>query len=322
MKTTVIIAFVAAFLINLLLMPMLIPMLRALKFGQTIREIGPKWHEKKGGTPTMGGIGFLVITTIAALILCKSPHLKIGIIFAALYGVIGFLDDFIKVVLKRNLGLNEKQKLALQILVTVAYLVLSVNKGYIDTSLWIPFTNINLELSWFYVIFISVFMIGFTNAVNLTDGLDGLAATVTGVVCIFFVFAANILSGNNAYNGEVGVYAAALLGALIAFLAFNKHPAKVFMGDTGSLFLGGAVSIFAIILKIELILVLVGIIYVIEAFSVILQVFWFKRTGKRIFLMSPIHHHFEMKKYKETKIVFMFSAVTVVFCIVSVFALI
>ena len=321
MKTTIIIAFFATFLINLVVMPLLIPVLRALKFGQTIREIGPKWHEKKGGTPTMGGIGFLLITTIAALVLCKTPHLKVGIIFAALYGVIGFIDDFIKVVLKRNLGLNEKQKLVLQILVTVSYLVICVNKGYVDTSLWIPFTNINLELSWFYVVFISVFMIGFTNAVNLTDGLDGLAASVTSVVCVFFVIAANMLAVNNLYNGEVAIYASALLGALVAFLVFNWHPAKVFMGDTGSLYLGGAVAIFAIILKIELLLVLVGIIYVIEAFSVILQVFWFKRKGKRIFLMSPIHHHFEMKKYKETKIVFMFSAVTVVACVISVLAL-
>lgn len=322
MKTPILIAFIAAFVINLILMPIIIPMLKALKFGQTIREIGPSWHSKKGGTPTMGGVGFLFVTVIISLVMCKSPHVKMGIVFAALYGIIGFIDDFIKVVLKRNMGLNEIQKLVLQIVVTVTFLVISINKGYIDTYIWIPFANITFDFSWFYVIFISVFMIGFTNAVNLTDGLDGLAATVTSIVCLFFVFAASVIAMPGEYNKEVAIFASALLGSLIAFLAFNKYPARVFMGDTGSLFLGGAVSIFAILLKIELILVVVGIIYVIEAFSVILQVAWYKKTKKRIFKMAPIHHHFEMSGYKETKIVMMFSAVTAVFCIISIFAII
>ncbi len=322
MKTPILIAFIAAFVINLILMPIIIPMLKALKFGQTIREIGPSWHSKKGGTPTMGGVGFLFVTVIISLVMCKSPHVKMGIVFAALYGIIGFIDDFIKVVLKRNMGLNEIQKFVLQIVVTVTFLVISINKGYIDTYIWIPFANITFDFSWFYVIFISVFMIGFTNAVNLTDGLDGLAATVTSIVCLFFVFAASVIAMPGEYNKEVAIFASALLGSLIAFLAFNKYPARVFMGDTGSLFLGGAVSIFAILLKIELILVVVGIIYVIEAFSVILQVAWYKKTKKRIFKMAPIHHHFEMSGYKETKIVMMFSAVTAVFCIISIFAII
>lgn len=322
MKTPILIAFIAAFVINLILMPIIIPMLKALKFGQTIREIGPSWHSKKGGTPTMGGVGFLFVTVIISLVMCKSPHVKMGIVFAALYGIIGFIDDFIKVVLKRNMGLNEIQKLVLQIVVTVTFLVISINKEYIDTYIWIPFANITFDFSWFYVIFISVFMIGFTNAVNLTDGLDGLAATVTSIVCLFFVFAASVIAMPGEYNKEVAIFASALLGSLIAFLAFNKYPARVFMGDTGSLFLGGAVSIFAILLKIELILVVVGIIYVIEAFSVILQVAWYKKTKKRIFKMAPIHHHFEMSGYKETKIVMMFSAVTAVFCIISIFAII
>ncbi len=322
MKATIIIAFIVSFIINLIITPLLIPVLKALKAGQTIREIGPKWHEKKGGTPTMGGIGFLVVVTLTCLILVKSVQVKLALVFALLYGIIGFMDDFIKVVLKRNLGLNEKQKLLLQIIVTVLFLLICVNKGYIDTTIWIPFFNITFDFDWFYIIFISVFMIGFTNAVNLTDGLDGLAASVTSIVCIFFVFASYVLTDNAVHLGDVGVFSASLLGALMAFLAFNFHPAKLFMGDTGSLYLGGAVAIFSILLKIELILVLVGIIYVVEAFSVIIQVLWYKTTKKRVFLMAPIHHHFEMKKVKETKIVFAFSLVTLIACIISFISLI
>ncbi len=306
-------SFLISFAVCTVLNFFLVPALRYLKFGQTIREEGPKWHEKKSGTPTMGGIGFLVVSVAVALIFCKNYAVKMGIVFSALYGLIGFADDFIKIALKRNLGLSAKQKLALQILVTVIFLVYLTSAGLIETYVNIPFFNVKLELSWFYIVFITLFLIGFTNAVNLTDGLDGLAAGVTEIVALFFALAGIKL------GSEVSVFASALSGALLGFLFFNFHPAKMFMGDTGSLFLGGAVAMFAILLKMELILVIVGIIYVVEAFSVIIQVSYYKKTRKRIFLMSPIHHHFEMKGMNEVKIVSMFSLVTVVACVLAYF---
>jgi len=317
MDKTVYISLIVSFVLTAVIMPLLIPVLHRMKFGQTIREVGPKWHEKKNGTPTMGGICFLAVATVVPLAVCTTPALRLGIAAAFLFGVIGFADDFIKIYYKRNLGLNEKQKLAGQVLVSVLFLVLAVKLGYVSTEIAIPFTNINLNLSWFYIIFIAVFMVGFTNAVNLTDGLDGLAGSVTAVVTLFFTIAAILLR-----SYDVSYYAATLTGSLIGFLIYNYHPAKVFMGDTGSLFLGGAVCVLAILLKLELVLILVGIIYVIEAFSVILQVAYFKKTKKRIFLMAPIHHHFEMKGMKEVQIVYIFSLVTLVCAIISVFAVI
>ncbi len=317
MDKTVYISLIVSFVLTAVIMPILIPVLHKMKFGQTIREVGPKWHEKKNGTPTMGGVCFLVVSTVVAFAACRTPALRLGIIAAFLFGVIGFADDFIKIHFKRNLGLNEKQKLIFQTLVSVVFLVLAVKLGYVTTEISIPFTNINIDFSWFYVIFIAVFMIGFTNAVNLTDGLDGLAGSVTAVVTLFFTIAAILLR-----SYDVSYYGGALTGALIGFLIYNYHPAKVFMGDTGSLYLGGAVSVLAILLKMELILILVGIIYVIEAFSVIIQVVYFKKTQKRIFLMAPIHHHFEMKGLKEVQIVYIFSLVTLVCSIIALFAVI
>lgn len=317
MDTMVYISLLVSFVLTAIIMPMLIPLLHRLKFGQTIREIGPKWHEKKNGTPTMGGACFVLIISIVSFVICKSPALRVAIGAAFLFGVIGFLDDFIKIYFKRNLGLNEKQKLLGQTLVSVVFLVVSVKLKYITTIVSIPFTDVAIDFSWFYIFFMAVFMIGFTNAVNLTDGLDGLATSVTTVVTLFFTVAAILLR-----SYEVSCFAASITGALIGFLIYNYHPAKVFMGDTGSLFLGGAVSIIAILLKMELMLLLVGIIYVIEAFSVIIQVFYFKRTGKRVFLMAPIHHHFEMKGFKEVKIVYMFSLVTLVCGFIALFGVI
>ncbi len=308
--------FLISFLVCTVVNFFLVPALRYLKFGQTIREEGPKWHEKKSGTPTMGGIGFLLVSVVVALLLCKDHGVRIAIIFSALYGFIGFADDFIKIILKRNLGLTAKQKLALQILVTVAFLVYLTVKGYLETYVLIPYFNVKLELSWFYIVFATVYLVGFTNAVNLTDGLDGLAAGVTEIVALFFAFAGIKLSS------EIGIFASALAGALLGFLLFNFHPAKMFMGDTGSLFLGGAVAAFAIILKLELLLVIVGVIYIIEVLSVTIQVLYFKKTKKRIFLMSPIHHHYEMKGFKEKQIVAMFCGVTLLACILAMFAVI
>jgi len=317
MDKTVFIALIISFVLTAVVTPLLIPVLHRLKFGQTIKEIGPAWHEKKNGTPTMGGICFILISTVVALVVCSSPALKLAIAAAFLFGVIGFADDFIKVYLKRNLGLNEKQKLIFQTLVSVVFLTLAVKLGYVSTEITIPFTKLTLNLSWFYIVFMTVFMIGFTNAVNLTDGLDGLAASVTTVVTLFFTVCAILVK-----NYDVSYLGASVTGALLGFLIYNYHPAKVFMGDTGSLFLGGVVSVIAILLKLELILILVGIIYVIEALSVIIQVAYFKKTKKRIFLMAPIHHHFEMKGLKEVQIVYMFSLVTLVCSAIAIFAVI
>ena len=311
------VCFITAFVTSVIITYILIPVLRRLKFGQTIREEGPQWHNKKSGTPTMGGMGFLIVCVVLTLIHSTEPAVKFACVFAGLFGVIGFFDDGIKIVLKRNLGLTEKQKLVSQVFVSVVFLVWGVSKGYIETTLSIPFTSVQWDLKWFYVIFMAIYMIAYTNAVNLTDGLDGLAASVTTVVCIFFVFASIVLKSETLY------FATALAGALIGFLVFNFYPAKVFMGDTGSLFLGGAVAAMAILLKLELLLILAGIIYVIEALSVVIQVAYFKKTGgKRIFLMAPIHHHFEMKKMNEISIVSMFTGITLVACIISALTLI
>ena len=310
------VCLLSSFIISTLITYILIPVLRRLKFGQTIRDEGPQWHNKKSGTPTMGGIGFLMVAVILTCIHSKDDAVIFGSLFAGLFGVIGLLDDGIKIILKRNLGLTEKQKLILQVLVSVVFLVLGVNKGYISTTLSIPFTSIVWDLKWFYVIFMAIYMIAYTNAVNLTDGLDGLAGSVTAVVGIFFIFCSVVLKSDAVY------FATALTGAVIGFLVFNAYPAKVFMGDTGSLFLGGAVAVMAILLKLELLLILAGVIYVIEALSVVLQVAYYKKTKKRIFLMAPIHHHFEMKKMNEVSIVSMFTGITLIACIIAAFAVI
>ena len=317
MDMAVYISLVVSFVLTAVIMPVLIPVLHKLKFGQTIREIGPKWHENKNGTPTMGGVCFVLVISVVAFCMCSSPALRLSVAAVFLYGLIGFLDDFIKIYFKRNLGLNEKQKLAGQTLVSAAFLVTAVKLGYITTEITIPFTSFAIDFSWFYVIFMTVFMVGFTNAVNLTEGLDGLATSVTAVVTLFFTIVSILLR-----NYDVSYFSASITGALIGFLIYNYHPAKVFMGDTGSLYLGGAVSVLAILLKMELILILVGIVYVIEALSVIIQVAYYKKTKKRIFLMAPIHHHFEMKGLKEVQIVYIFSLVTLVCGIISLFAVV
>lgn len=316
MNKNVYICFLLSFIAGTAITFVLIPVLKRLKFGQTIREEGPKWHKKKSGTPTMGGCGFLLITLIFTFIFTKNQSVRFSVCFAALYGLIGFLDDSIKIFFRRNLGLNEKQKLILQIFVSVLFLTVGQKFGYVTTDVKIPYTGISVDFKWFYIAFMTVYMVGFTNAVNLTDGLDGLAATVTFVVGIFFVFSATVLKSESVYM------AASLSGALAGFLVFNFYPAKVFMGDTGSLFLGGICCVLAITMKLELLLIIAGIIYVIEALSVIIQVTYYKKTHKRIFLMTPIHHHFEMLKMKEVSIVCMFASVTVIACIVAAFAVV
>ena len=310
---TILIGFVASAVLG----PVFIPLLTKLKFGQSIREIGPKWHEKKSGTPTMGGIIFILALVIAVIATYKYMNFRaLLVLFCTLgFGVIGFIDDFIKVVLKRNLGLRAWQKLALQIIVSVVFVFVGLDKGILSLSINIPFTDFVWNMGWFYVPFAIFVLLAVVNGVNLTDGIDGLATSVTIVVMLFF----GVVTCNMPDSLSVSLFCFALVGALLGFLIFNKNPAKVFMGDTGSLMLGGAVGAVALVINNPFIIVLVGIIYFVETLSVIMQVTSFKLTGKRIFKMSPIHHHFEMCGWNERKIVLVFTLITVVFCILAYF---
>ena len=294
---------------------LLLPMLRALKAGQSIREIGPTWHNYKAGTPMMGGLMF-IFGTIVCLGL-NIPFMEDYTVFYALalcFGFIGFLDDFTKAKYKRNLGLTSAQKAMLQMAVSAVFLYAMYRSGKMDTHLYIPFWNVKFDLHPIVYIFFAMFvMVGSVNAVNLTDGVDGLCASVTIPVMVFFAAACVALK-----RFDLALLPAALVGGLIAYLFYNWHPAKVFMGDTGSLFLGGVVATMAFALEMPLILILVGFVYIIETLSVILQVTYFKLThGKRLFKMSPIHHHFEMCGWKEEKIVLTFAAVSAVMCLLA-----
>ena len=299
----------------------LLPILRALKAGQSIREIGPTWHNIKAGTPMMGGLMFVLSTILCTL--CNIPFMEdYSVIFALLvslcFGFVGFLDDYTKLVKKRNLGLTSLQKALLQMAVSALYLYILYRQGVMTTDLYIPFVNTTISLHPALYIFFAMFvMIGCDNAVNLTDGVDGLCGSVSIPVMVFFAAAAVAMG-----RYDIAVIPAALVGGLIAYLYYNWHPAKVFMGDTGSLFLGGVVCALAFALDMPLILVLVGIIYIIETLSVILQVGYFKLThGKRLFKMSPIHHHFEMCGWKEEKIVLTFTAVSAIMCVLAWFGI-
>ena len=316
MEYIYILALLIGFLAAALLGPVFIPVLIKLKFGQSIREIGPKWHEKKSGTPTMGGVIFMIALVISALAMLKYMDIRAGLVlFCALgFGVVGFLDDFIKVVLKRNLGLRAWQKLSLQIIVSVIFVFAGIDKGILSVAIDIPFTGMEWNMGWGYIPFAVFVLLGVVNGVNLTDGIDGLATCVTVVVLMFFAVVttvANIVS--------VSLLCFALAGGLLGFLIYNKNPAKVFMGDTGSLMLGGMVGALALVTGNPILLILVGIIYVVETLSVIMQVTSFKLTGKRIFKMSPIHHHFEMCGWNEKKIVLVFTVITFLFSIIAYF---
>ncbi|MBM7705326.1 phospho-N-acetylmuramoyl-pentapeptide-transferase [Chryseomicrobium aureum] len=293
------------FMISALLAPIFIPYLRRMKFGQSIREEGPQSHMKKAGTPTMGGLIFLVaivVTTLGISYFTDTLTTQTVVLLLVLvgFGVLGFLDDFIKVVMKRNLGLTSLQKLIGQIVFSIAaYFLLQL--GPFDTSIAIPFTSWSIDFGLVYVAFIVFWLVGFSNAVNLSDGLDGLVSGTASIAFATFGILAVLYNQNDA-----AIFAFSVTGALLGFLLFNKNPAKVFMGDTGSLALGGALAMLSIILKLELLLLLVGIIFVVETASVILQVISFKTRGKRIFKMSPIHHHFELSGWSEQKVVYVF----------------
>lgn len=306
------------FLITVLLSPIFIPFLRRLKFGQSIREEGPKSHQKKTGTPTMGGVMILISIIVTTLVMTgkfSEPTIRTYLLlFVTLgFGLLGFLDDFIKVVMKRNLGLTSKQKLLGQIIVSVIFYFILKQTNF-STSVEIPFTDYSFELGYFYALFIVFWLVGFSNAVNLTDGLDGLVSG-TGAIA-FGAFA--VLAWNQS-QFEVSIFAVAVVGAVLGFLVFNAHPAKVFMGDTGSLALGGAIAAVAIITKLEIILILIGGVFVVETLSVILQVISFKTTGKRIFRMSPLHHHFELVGWSEWRVVVTFWSVGLILAVVGIY---
>lgn len=305
------------FLLTVIFTPLFIPTLKRMKFGQSIREEGPKSHMKKAGTPTMGGLVFLlsiVLTTIGVSLYLGVLTTQTIVLILVLvgFGLIGFLDDFIKVVLKRNLGLTSLQKLVGQIILAIASFFL-LKQGPFDTTLSIPFTDWSFELGIAYIGFLIFWLVGFSNAVNLTDGLDGLVSGTASIAFAAFGVLALVY-----HQHDLAIFAFAVTGALLGFLIFNANPAKVFMGDTGSLALGGALAILSILVKQELLLLLVGIIFVIETLSVILQVISFKTTGKRIFKMSPLHHHFELSGWSEWKIVVLFSATAFIAAFIAV----
>ncbi len=311
-------AILLGFLITVLLSPIFIPFLKRLKFGQSIREEGPKSHQKKTGTPTMGGVMILLSIIVTTLVLTEKfsePTIKTFLLLFVLigFGLLGFLDDFIKVVLKRNLGLTSLQKLIGQILISViVYFIL--RQMNFSTAIEIPLTDYSFELGYFYVLFIVFWLVGFSNAVNLTDGLDGL---VSGTAAIAFGAFAVLAWSLSQY--EVAIFSVAIVGAVLGFLVFNAHPAKVFMGDTGSLALGGAIAAISILLKFELILLIIGGVFVIETLSVILQVLSFKTTGRRIFRMSPLHHHYELLGWSEWRVVVTFWSVGLLFAIIGIY---
>ena len=318
---------VSAFLITSVIGMWLIPFLRRLHFGQTILDIGPAWHKSKQGTPTMGGIMFIAGITIAILAgwltlelseqgvadasAAGSFYLWGGLLMALAFGLIGFLDDYISVVKKQNLGLKAGQKSLAQLLVAVVYLAAQQIFAP-TTSFWLPFIG-DLDIGIFYYPLMLFIIVGTVNAVNLTDGIDGLDASVTMVAAMGFMVIASI-----AGFSQMNLLAAALAGGCLGFLVWNFHPAKVFMGDTGSLFLGGMVVALAFGLRRPLLLVFIGIVYVVETLSDIIQIGSVKLTGKRVFKMAPIHHHFEMSGWSEVKIVAVFSAVTAVGCLIAV----
>ena len=297
----------------------LIPMLRALKAGQSIRELGPTWHNNKAGTPMMGGLMFIfsaILCLLLSLAFMKEKTVFYVLVLGLCFGLVGFLDDFFKLKFKRNLGLTALQKAMLQMAVSALYLYLLYLEGSMTSNLYIPFANKTVYIHPMAYIFFAMFVIvGCVNAVNITDGIDGLCGSVTVPVMVFFTAAAVGME-----KWDLALLPAAMVGGLIAYLFYNWHPAKVFMGDTGSLFLGGIVCGMAFALDMPLVLILVGFVYLVETLSVILQVGYFKLThGKRIFKMAPIHHHFEMCGWKEVKIVLIFTAVTAILCVVAWF---
>ncbi|HCM13306.1 MAG TPA: phospho-N-acetylmuramoyl-pentapeptide-transferase [Lachnospiraceae bacterium] len=322
MNYSVILPCIISFVVCVILCPLLIPFLKKLKFGQYVREDGPESHLKKTGTPTMGGIIIVLSIAITSLLYLKDYPDIVPVLFATIgFGIIGFMDDYIKVVMKRSLGLRAWQKLLGQILVTAVFGYYMVNFTDVGTSMLIPFSNGRyLDVSYMFIPMLFIVVLGTVNGSNFTDGLDGLESSVTVLIATFFTVVAIAAEGGFTFlnNIEISPITGAVAGSLLAFLLYNVYPAKVFMGDTGSLALGGFVATTAYMLQMPLFIVLIGFIYLVEVVSVILQVGYFKLTGgKRLFRMAPIHHHFELMGWSETRIVAVFSVITAVLCMLA-----
>jgi len=321
-NTAVAAVFVVSLVLTVFFGRLLIPVLRALHAGQSIKEIGPTWHMSKQGTPTMGGLMFIAAIAVTILVFGWKDILagdRGGLYvfaFALVFGAIGFVDDYMKVVHHENTGLTAGWKFLLQLAAAILMTVLLRYEGYLSPNLYVPFLQTHLLLPWpVYMVFAAFVMVGTVNAVNITDGVDGLSSSVTVPVAAFFAVFAILWE-----QRELAVFSLALLGGLLGFLCYNHYPAQVFMGDTGSLFLGGAVCGLAFAMDMPLILIFVGIVYIAETMSDIIQVAYFKAThGKRIFKMAPLHHHFEMCGWKEVKVVSVFSAVSALFCLLAAF---
>ena len=318
MEKVVIFSILMGFLVAALSLPLLIPFLRKLKFGQSIREEGPQAHMKKTGTPTMGGVAIIfaiVVTTLVMVFKFTEPTFKTYLLLLVLvgFGLLGFLDDFIKVVLKRNLGLTSLQKLIGQIVISVIFYIVYTQQG-LSTVISIPLTDISIDLGWGYLLFVVFWLVGFSNAVNLTDGLDGLVSGTSAIA-----FGAFAILAWNLTEYEVAIFSVVVVGAVLGFLVFNAHPAKVFMGDTGSLALGGAIATIAILTKLEFLLIIIGFVFVMETLSVIIQVISFKTTGKRVFKMSPLHHHYELSGWSEWKVVSTFWMVGLLCAVLAIY---
>jgi phospho-N-acetylmuramoyl-pentapeptide-transferase len=318
LEQVIVFAIVLSFLITVILSPLFIPFLRRLKFGQSIREEGPKSHQKKSGTPTMGGIMILLSIVVTTLLMTKKfASLSVEtylLLFVTIgYGLLGFLDDFIKVVMKRNLGLTSRQKLIGQLIIAIVFYFVYQRSG-LSTALHIPGTDLSINLGFGYVLLLIFMLVGGSNAVNLTDGLDGLLAGTAAIA-----FGAYAVLAWNQGQYDIAIFCVSVVGAVLGFLVFNAHPAKVFMGDTGSLALGGAIATVAILTKLEILLVIIGGVFVIETLSVIIQVISFKTTGKRVFRMSPLHHHYELIGWSEWRVVVTFWAVGLLFAMLGIY---
>lgn len=311
----ILLTIAVAFAFTVILAPLFIPLLRRLKYGQQIREDGPQGHLKKAGTPTMGGVIILLAAAVTFFLFEDSKKVEFYILLTATlgFGFVGFLDDYIKIVFKRSLGLTAKQKLLGQLIcaLLVCYMLHTIGHS---TDVFIPIINVDIAFGWFYYPLIILLMLGMTNAVNFTDGLDGLLSGTSAIA-----FGAFVIIAMRMTEMESAVFAAAIIGAVLGFLVFNAHPAKVFMGDTGSLGIGGAITAIAILTKTEVLLFIIGGVFMIEVLSVIIQVISFKTTGKRVFKMSPIHHHFELVGWSEWRVVMTFWVAGLVFAALGLF---
>jgi phospho-N-acetylmuramoyl-pentapeptide-transferase len=318
MTLTLLFGLAISFLVTLIFAPFFIPLLRRLHFGQYIREEGPKSHQKKSGTPTMGGVIFLIGLLVGILVMglrygVTTPDTYMLLFVTFGFGLIGLLDDFIKISMKRNMGLTSKQKMAAQIIISLVFWFIITRYDY-STYLSFPGTHLMLNLHWFYPLFVIFLLVGVPNATNLTDGMDGL---LSGLAVI--AFAAYAVIAWFTMNLGVAVFAMVMLGALLGFLIFNAHPARVFMGDTGSLAIGGALAGMAILTNTEILLAVIGGVFAIETLSVIIQVISFKTTGRRVFKMSPIHHHFELSGWSEWKVVTVFWLVGLMLAVIGIY---